>query len=721
MSPKPKTPSVPQARPCQERPLANLLCPRSVAVIGASRRRGQLGGEIFHNMLSNGFTGAVYPVHPKAASVQGVRAYASIREVPDAVDLAVIVVPKGAVAGVVDECVSAGVKGIVVISAGFAEVGEAGRILQGEVLARVRSAGMRMIGPNCLGVINTNPAVGLNATFAPAWPPPGNVAFCSQSGAVGVAILDFAKQLGIGISQFVSIGNKADVSGNDLLEHWEDDPGTRVILLYLESFGNPRKFVEIARRVSRKKPILIVKSGRTAAGARAASSHTGALAGLDVAADALLGQAGVIRVGTIQELFDAAILLSNQPPAAGNRVAILTNAGGPGIMAADACESNGLVLPQLSPGTEAALREFLPKEASTRNPVDMVAGATPEFYEKALGLLLRDENIDSVISLFVPPLITAPLEVAQAVRRGVVGTKKPVLTCFMGSHGVPQALDALREGRIPSYTFPESAAMALARAVRYGKWLARPEARVPALENISAERAREAFRRGPSSEGKGRWLRPDEVRGVLDAYGLRSPRTLFASSEQGAVEAAREIGFPVALKLVSDTITHKSDVGGVVLGLEHADSVGDAFRAIASRLAVLGKRDEMDGVMIQEMAGGGLEAFVGVTQDPLYGPLIGFGIGGVHVEVWKDVVFRVHPLTDLDAREMLEQIRGARLLDGYRGSPAADREALADALLRVSCMVGELPEIRELDINPLMAMPPGRGVIAVDARIRVCR
>ncbi|MBI4869823.1 MAG: acetate--CoA ligase family protein [Candidatus Wallbacteria bacterium] len=704
---------------CEGRPLSALLCPRSVAVIGASRSRGQLGGEIFHNMLANGFTGAVYPVHPEARSIQGVRAYKSVLELPEPVDLAVVVVPKGAVARVAEECAAAGVKGIVVISAGFAEVGEVGKTLQDELLAKVRAAGMRMIGPNCLGVINTNPAVGLNATFAPSWPPAGKVAFCSQSGAVGVAILDFAKQLGIGISQFVSIGNKADVSGNDLLEHWEDDPNTSVILLYLESFGNPRRFMKVARRVSRKKPILIVKSGRTAAGARAASSHTGALAGLDVAVDALLGQAGVLRVGTIEELFDAAMLLSNQPAPAGNRVAILTNAGGPGIMAADACESNGLVLPPLTPQTERALREFLPKEASTRNPVDMVASATPDFYNRALSLLLADENVDSVISLFVPPLITAPLEVARAVRRGMAGTNKPVLSCFMGANGVPEALETLREGRIPSYTFPESAAMALARAVRYGQWLARPEGTVPELANIAPDRARKAIAFGPGAERQERWLRPDEVRELLAAYGIQAPRTLFASSEQGAVDAARQIGFPVALKLVSDTLTHKSDVGGVVLGLEDADSVGEAYRAIGERLSRRGLQDQMDGVMVQEMVRGGVEAFVGVTQDPLYGPLIGFGIGGVNVEVWKDVVFRVHPLTDRDAREMLEQIRGVKLLDGYRGAAPADREALADALLRVSRMVGDLPEIRELDINPLIARRPGKGVIAVDARIRV--
>ena len=473
--------------------------------------------------------------------------------------------------------------------------------------------------------------------------------------------------------------------------------------------------MQIARRVARKKPIAVVKSGRTEAGARAASSHTGALAGLDVAVDALLGQAGVIRTDTMEELFDLAMLLANQPVPAGNRVALLTNAGGPAIMASDACESRGLSIPALSPKTAAELQTFLPAEASTRNPVDMIASATPASYERALKLLLSDEAIDAVIVLFVPPIVTEAADVAAAIRRAGAGAKKPIVTCFMGTHGIPQALSSLREGRFPSYAFPEAAAQALSRAVRYGAWLAAPPGAVPELSGVLTDDARAAVHGARAS----RWLSTDEVRRVLHAYGIRTPREEVASVAQSAALAAARIGFPVALKLASDTITHKTEVGGVVLGLTNAEEVYEAFTAIRQKLAATKREKEMTGALVQEMAPHGVETFVGVTQAPGYGSLIGFGIGGIAVEVWKDVVFRVAPITDADAAAMLAQIRGVKLLDGFRGGPRADRDALADTLLRVSRMAQDLPEIQEMDINPLIALEPGKGVIAVDARIRV--
>lgn len=697
-------------------PLDALFRPRSVAVIGASRKRGTIGAEIFHNLVSHEFNGPVYPVHPTADVVQSVRAYRTVLDVPDEVDLAIVVVPKQHVMEATAQCAKKGVRGLVVISAGFAETGPAGKAAQDELVALARASGMRLVGPNCMGLINTAADVQLDGTFAPAWPPAGGVAFSSQSGALGLAILDYARDLGIGVSQFVSVGNKADVSGNDLLEYWEADPTTNVILLYLESLGNPTRFVQIARRVARKKPICVVKSGRTEAGARAAGSHTGALAGLDVAVDALLGQAGVIRTDTIEELFDLAMLLANQPVPRGPRVAVLTNAGGPAIMATDACESRGLSVPPPSPPTEAALRELLPPEASVRNPVDMIASASSTEYEQALRLLLADERYDAALVLFVPPIVTQAPVVADAIRRGAAGSDKPVLTCFMGTHGVPAALSSLREGKFPSYSFPEDAAIALSRAVRYGRWLQRPEGKIPAYDDVWPERARAAMRRGGEAE---RWLDADEVRAVLGAYGLATPRTAFARTAEVAADAAAKLGFPVAVKLASSTITHKTEVGGVILDLADPREVADAVNGIRRRLADLGREAEMDGVVVQEMAPRGVETFIGVTQDPSYGPLMGFGIGGVNVEVWRDVVFRVYPLTDVDAREMIDQIRAVKLLDGFRGSPPADRHAIADALLRVSRMVADLPEIQELDINPLVARRPGQGVIAVDARIRV--
>jgi acetyl coenzyme A synthetase (ADP forming)-like protein len=697
------------------RNLDAVLRPRSVAVIGASRQRGSISGEVFHNLLSQGFPGPVYPVNHSASVVQSVRAYPSVRDVPGDVDLAVVTVPRDHVLAVARECAQKKVKGLVVLTAGFGETGAEGRAIQDELKGIVRGAGMRMVGPNCLGLLNTDPDINLNATFAPTWPPPGGVAFCSQSGAIGLAILDYARDLGIGISQFVSMGNKADVSGNDLLEYWENDPSCRVILLYLESLGNPARFMQIARRVGRQKPIAVVKSGRTEAGARAASSHTGALAGLDVAVDALLGQAGVLRTDTMEELFDLAMLLANQPVPAGNRVGILTNAGGPAIMASDACESRGLAIPTLSERTVAQLRTFLPPEASTKNPVDMIASASPASFERALSLLLADGEVDSVIVLFVPPIVTQAADVAAAIRRAGAGAKKPVVTCFMGTHGIPAALSSLREGRFPSYAFPEAAALALARAARYGRWLAAPPGRVPELTGLAPEKAQAAVRAAPP----GRWLSTDQVRLVLNGYGIRTPKEEVAFDAATAATAAARIGFPVALKLTSETILHKTEVGGVLLGLVNAEAVFEAFTAMRQNLARLGREKEMAGVLVQEMAPRGVETFVGVTEAPEYGCLIGFGIGGVAVEVWKDVAFRVAPITDADATSMLDQIRGAKLLDGFRGGPRADREALTATLLRVSRMVQDLPELAEMDINPLVALEPGRGAVAVDARIRL--
>lgn len=699
-------------------PLDPVFRPRSIAVIGASRKRGTIGGEIFHNLVRCGFNGPVYPVNPTAESVQSVRAYRSLAEIPDPVDLAVLVVPSTLVQGAIDECIAKGVRAAVVVTAGFAETGPAGKALQDEIIRRVRAAGMRLVGPNCLGVVNRDPAISMNATFAPVWPPAGGVAIASQSGALGQAILEYARELGIGVSQFIALGNKADISGNDLIEWWEHDDSTRAVLLYLESFGNPRRFLQLARRVTKKKPIMMVKAGRTEAGARAARSHTGALAGLDVAVDALLGQAGVIRTDTIEELFDLAMLFAHQPVPAGRRVAIVTNAGGPGIMASDACESHGLTLPALEPGTEHALRSFLPPEASVRNPVDMIASASADSYRRALQLVLADPNVDAVIALFVPPIVTEAAAVAEAIRDGAAGTKKPVLTCFMGKHGIPEALTSLHAGRLPSYAFPESAAIALARAARHGEWLRRPEGRVAAIPESAIERVKGIIAHARGTTG-GRWLTPAEIREIFSAVGIP---TLAEEEAQTADEAARiaaRIGFPVALKLASDTITHKSDVGGVFLHLADESAVRGAFAQLEGRLTGAGLRAQMRGAIIQAMAPRGVEAFVGVTHDPSFGPLVGFGIGGTQVEVWKDVIFRVCPLGDVEAAEMIEQIRGVKLLDGFRGAKPADRAAIVDTLLRVARLVEEVAEIRELDINPLVVRAPEEGAVVVDARVRV--
>ncbi len=695
-----------------------ILAPRTVAVIGASRRRGTIGGELLHNLLDRGFAGAIYPVNPAVHAVQGVRAWPSIEAVPDDIDLAVLAVPAANVLAEVEACGRKGVRGLVVITAGFGELGAAGKAMQDELVRLVKHYDMRMVGPNCLGVQNRDPEVCLNATFSPAWPAYGGVSIASQSGALGQAILEHARELGLGVRHFVSMGNKADVSGNDLLEYWATDAKTRVILLYLESFGDAKHFHEVARRVTRQKPILMVKSGRSEAGAHAASSHTGALAGLDVAADALLGQSGVLRADTLEELFDLAMLLANQPVPRGRRVAIVTNAGGPGIMATDACVAQGLHLPPLSPHTEAALKAFLPPEASVRNPVDMIASASAEGYRNAVQLLCADPAFDAVLAIFVPPIVTDAADVAAAIRLGAQGAEKPVVTCFLGKHGMTEALSSLREGHLPSYAFPESAAIALSRAARYGDWLRRPNGVPFALANHQLDAVRDVLAHVPAGE----WLKPVQVRQVLQAIGIHVlPETVVPGRDvtpDELVAAAQKLGLPVALKVQSAAILHKTDVGGVALGLADDDAVRDALAAMRAQLAEHGLLDKVEGWHLQQMAPKGIECFAGLTTDPVFGPLVAFGLGGVAVEVWRDVAFRVAPLDDVDAAALIESIRGVKILDGWRGAPAADRLALRDALQRLARLGAEVPQIAEVDLNPLLALAPGQGVAAVDARIR---
>ncbi len=707
--------------------------PRSVAVIGASREPGSIGGIIFANLLKHGFTGAVYPVNPKAASVQSVRAYPSITDVPDPVDLAVIVVPWQLALGTLEACGQKGVRAAVIITAGFKEVGGEGVERERALVECARRHGMRIVGPNCLGVLNTEAGFQLDATFSPIHPPAGHVAFSSQSGALGLAILETALALNVGISQFVSVGNKADVSGNDLLEFWEHDENTRVILLYLESFGNPRRFRDIAMRVGRTKPIVAVKSGRTRAGQRAAASHTGSMAGADTAVEALCAQAGVIRTNTIEELFDVAMVLAHQPPPRGRRVAIVTNAGGPGIMASDACETHGLEIPSLSEDTLKALREFLPPEASTRNPVDMIASATPASFEKATRLLLCDPNVDAVLTIFVPPIPTLAQETADGIVRGAKAgladlaargePAKPVLGCFMGVHGVPGGAKPVRTGTIPSFSFPSRRRSAgaggevepLARAARgHGGEAGRRGPRTRSRRD--PRRARAARRRRP----RGRAL----VHARRDAGSARGLRRAHAgervrATAEAAAAAADRIGYPVALKLASDTLTHKTEVGGVALDLRSADEVEDAFVGMQRRLANSGLEGAMRGAHVQAMAGSGLDTLVGVTRDPSFGPLVAFGLGGTLVELMGDVVFRGAPITDRDSREMVRAIRGAKMFGGWRGAPPADVAAIEATLLRISQLVSDCAEIAEMDVNPLRVFEPGQGAVALDARISV--
>lgn len=692
-----------------------LFRPRSVAVIGTSRRPGTIGHQILQNILRHGYTGVVYPVNPKAEAVHSIRAYPSVGAIPGPVELAVIVVPKEHVLGVVDECGQKGVKGVVVISAGFREVGPSGAEREAALLDRIQAHGMRLVGPNCMGLLNTEAGVSLNATFAPNMPPPGPSSFMSQSGALGVTILDYAAELGLGIHHFVSVGNKPDVSGNDLIEYWEDDPATRVILMYLENFGNPRRFTRIARRVTRKKPIVVVKAGRTGVGARAASSHTGALAGSDMATDALLSQCGVLRADSVEELFDIAMALEEQPVPRGPRTAIVTNAGGPGIIIADALSSLGLDVVELTEETQTRLRTVLPAEAAVRNPVDMIASATSETYREVLGMVLEDEGVDAAVAAFVPPLGIRQVDVAQSiVRARAASPDKPLLAVLMGRDGLPEGKAELHEAGVPAYTFPESAARALSALYRYRRWLDRP---VPEPTVFEVDRG-EVARILASAREEGRaGLSEPEAYAVLEAYGIPVVRHRMATTREEAVAAARELGGPVVLKVVSHQVVHKSDVGGVRVKVEGDAAVAEAWDGILASVAAGEPDATVEGILVTEYRAGGREMIVGMSLDPAFGPVLMFGLGGIHVEALGDVAFRIQPVSQQDAREMVDGIRGRALLDGIRGEPPADRALLVEVLQRVSQLVGEHHDIAELDLNPFLSFPDGG--VAVDARIRV--
>jgi acetyl coenzyme A synthetase (ADP forming)-like protein len=694
-------------------PLDSILRPRSIAVVGASRQSGSIGHQVVSNLLQYGFTGPVYPVNPRAGSVRSIKAYPSVASIPDPVDLAVIAVPKQLVVAAAEECGRKGIAGLVVISAGFREVGGAGAEREHELLSVVRRYGMRLIGPNCLGVLNAEPAVSMNATFAPVMPPSGRVAFVSQSGALGLSVLDYAREYGIGIAQFVSIGNRPDVSSNDLLAYWEHDPSVDVILMYVETFGNPRRFLETAGRISKTKPIVVVKSGRSKSGARAASSHTGALAGSDRAVDAMLAQAGVIRAETVEELFELAIALEARPLPRSGRTAVVTNAGGPGILAADALEARGLELPAFAPITESRLRLLLPEEASLRNPVDMIASATADAYREVLTAVLADPGVDSAIAIFVPPVVTKQCDVVDAITAASAGRNgKPVLAVLMGREGLPEGRADLREAGIPAYIFPESAARGLAIMARQREWAARP---AQVLEPLPVDHDRSTRMMREARESGRRLLTGETPLALLRSYGIPSVSGGVARDAEAAVAIAGEVGYPVALKVASEQISHKSDIGGVRVGLERAEDVRQAFDEILRNALKVTPRDAIDGVLVQRMAGPGRELIVGMARDPSFGPLIMFGLGGVLAEALEDVVFRLAPLTRWDAAEMCRCIRGTKLLQAFRGAPPVDFRALEDVLLRVSQLACAFPEIEELDLNPLLASDA--GAVAVDARI----
>jgi acetyl coenzyme A synthetase (ADP forming)-like protein len=702
--------------------ISHVLAPRSVAVIGASRQPGSIGQLVLQNIIHGGYTGVVYPINPKADAILSIKAYPSILDVPGEVEMAIIVVPTPLVARVTDECGRKGVRAIIVITDGFRERGREGAAREEELRDIALGQGMRLVGPNCMGIINTDPEVNLNASFSRIFPPQGNIAFLSQSGAMGLVILEYARDLNLGISSFASVGNRADVSSNDLLQYWEQDKQTEVILLYLESFGNPRKFSRIAKSVSVKKPIVVVKGGTTKVGSRAASSHTGALATSEVVSEALFRQAGIIRVDSIEELFDVASLLSNQSLPAGKRLVIVTNGGGPGILAADASEQHGLTLPEFSRETCEKLGQIIKRDIGLHNPLDLTGSVTTEEFEGTLKLLADEPGADAVLALFIPAAVVDSSLVEDAIRRVsplYQRRKKPLLACFMGQRGFKAKLGT-PGSLVPCYPFPEDAVGALAKAIEYREIARKPQGRVPTFHGIRRERARHiiqtAMARNPQRPF---WLGAGEIAELLGCYGINFMETAVAGNADEAATLAAKVGFPVVVKLNSATITHKTDVGGVVLDVKSEQEVRQAFHDIRARLAEMGRESEMEGVIIQKMVEGGVEAIAGVTQDPTFGPLIMFGLGGTYAELLKDVALRLHPLTELDARELISSIKMSVLFEGFRGSPPSDTEAVQDLLLRLSTMVEDIPQIAELDFNPVKVMPRGEGYCVVDARISV--
>ncbi len=707
-----------RARTAAAKSLRAILRPRAVAVVGASRRPDSIGAALLHNLRNAGFTGPLYVVNPEVDRIGELRSHPTVQAIGKRVDLAVVAVPAASVADVVRDCARAGVRGVVVVSAGFADASDAGRAAERELVELVRSSGMRLVGPNCLGVLNTDPAVSLNATLAPTWPAPGGIGMLSQSGALGVAILDHLRSLNLGVSTFVAVGNKADVSGNDLLAYWADDPRTRVVLLYLESFGNPRTFARLAPEVAREKPIVAVTSGRSAAGLHATRGQASPPAGADVALDALLEHAGVIRTTTLEDMFDVAALLSTQPAPRGPRVGVITNGAGPGVLLADACDARDLQLPALTPATIDGLRGVLPGDAAMTNPVDLRASGTAEHYEQAVAAVGADPDIDAVVVLYAPPVVTRPDDVAAAIARGAgrVPADKPVLAVFLSARGAPALVGTGPRGAVPSYSFPENAAGALAAAARWSRWRTRETGTALVLGAFAREAIRAVVDRVLAGAAAPVALEPEDLVTILRAAGIGFAEIVRAHPDD-AVTVARRLGYPLVAKALSPDLHPGSDLRGVELGVDGPAALDAAVHRLADRLGT--HRMRLDAVLLQREVPGGIDALVGVAIDPAFGPLVACGLGGPLVELLGDVSYRVPPVTDVVADEMLARLRTARLLAGYRGAPAADRPALVSLIQRVSAVAEIVPELLELELSPVRVLTPGRGAVVLDGRMRI--
>ncbi len=695
-----------------------IFAPKSIAVVGASTRVESVGRAVFNNLLQGEFTGVIYPVNPKTKSISGVRCYSSVLEIPDKVDLAVIIIGPQFIPQMMKECGECGVKGAIIISAGFKEIGGEGIILQEKVKKIAEEYKIRVMGPNCLGVINTDPEIRMNATFATSMPMQGNIGFISQSGALCTAVLDYAKGQHIGFSKFISMGNKLDITENDLLMYLQDDPKTDVILLYLEQLSNGQEFIDICRIITgeskKLKPILAIKSGRTAQGAKAASSHTGSLSGSDEVYDAIFSQGGVLRVETVEELFDYAIAFANQPIPKGNRVAIVTNAGGPGIITTDACIRHGLHLASFSEKTISDIKDKLPSTASLTNPIDVIGDAQHDRYDAAITAVMNDENVDGVITILTPQAMTDTENIAQVILRIGKGSKKPLLSSFMGVVDVSSGVKILESNGMPHYKFPEGAARSLAKMSTYANWLKRPRTEVKNFK-VDKDAALRIIQKARNE--KREYLPEIEAFQVFETYGFPLIKFQLADSKEKAIAAAEKIGYPVVMKIASPDIVHKVDVGGVKLNLKSKEEVGNAFDTMMGNVKKAAPNAQIWGVNIQEMLPKGKEVILGMNRDPQFGPLLMFGLGGTYVEIFKDVTFRLAPIRELGAYRMIESIRSYKILQGVRGEKPSDIKSIAETLERLSQLVTEIDDIAELDINPLLVFEEGKGCRVADGRI----
>jgi acetyl coenzyme A synthetase (ADP forming)-like protein len=689
--------------------------PNSIAVIGASTKTHKLGYAVLDNLVNGGFLiedRHVYPINPKAETILDLPAYPSVNDVPGPIDLAVIVIPYPLVPGALRTCGEKEIPAAIVISAGFREAGMEGLQRERELIEIAQEYNIRLIGPNCLGVIDT--VTPMNASFSAGLPPGGPMAFMSQSGALGTAILDWAQAGRLGLSKFVSLGNKADVSETDLLLAWQDDPHSRVILCYIEGLPDGQEFIRVARQVSKKVPIVVLKSGITQAGSRAVSSHTGSLAGSEQAYQAAFHQAGVLRADSLQDLFDFALGFGYLPPLRGDRIAIITNAGGPGILATDALERAGLRLARFEPECIRELEQFLPDAASAANPVDLLGDAMSDRYRFALDQISADPHVDGILVILAPQALTDIAETAKVVAEVAGKVDIPVLTCFMGEAQVKVGTEILETHNVPNYSFPERAAMVLKGMSTFRGYQAQP---IPTFETFEVDRTlvRQTLD-GALSEGRVT-IGDAEARDILTAYGLKIPASELAETDDQAVEIANRIGYPVVLKVASPDILHKTDVGGVKVGLQNPTEIRDAFDLITYRAQRYLPEARLWGCLVQKMAPPGLEVLIGMNRDPQFGPLVTFGLGGIYVEILKDASFRIAPFSCGEAEDMLKEIRAHALLDGVRGEPPTDKTAVVDALLRIAQLVTDFPEILELDINPFIVYEEGLGGISIDMRL----